>query len=77
MTLAALSTVLLQRPVWLIFVYTVVGSLFFPFVISTLLWMNTRSSLITKQFRNGTVVNVLLTLALLLYAYLGVRELVS
>ena len=77
MTLAALSTVLLQRPVWLIFVYTVVGSLFFPFVISTLLWMNTRSSLITKQFRNGTVVNVLLTLALLLYAYLGVRELAS
>lgn len=77
MTAAAISTVLLQRPVWLIFVYTVVGSLFFPFVISTLLWMNTRSSLVTRQLRNRATVNVVLTLALLLYVYLGVRELIS
>jgi Mn2+/Fe2+ NRAMP family transporter len=77
MTLAALSTVFLQRPVWLIFVYTVIGSLFFPFVIATLLWMNTRSSLITEKLRNRAAVNVILTLALLLYVYLGIRELLT
>jgi Mn2+/Fe2+ NRAMP family transporter len=76
MTLAALSTVLLQRPVWLIFLYTVVGSLFFPFVITTLLWMNTRPSLMPRELRNGVVVNLLLALALLLYAYLGLREMI-
>ena len=47
MTAASISTLLLQRPVWLIFLYTVVGSLFFPFVISTLLWLNTREALVT------------------------------
>ena len=77
MTAAALSTVFLQRPVWLIFVYTVVGSLFFPFVIATLLWLNTRAALVTPRLRNGIVVNVILALALLLYVYLGARELLA
>ena len=37
---AAISALLVRRPVWLVFAYTVVGSMFFPFVISTLLWLN-------------------------------------
>ena len=40
LTLAAISALVIRRPVWLVFAYTVVGSLFFPFVISTLLWLN-------------------------------------
>src|SRR6185503_16838497 len=40
LTLSAVSALLIQRPVWLVFVYTVVGSLFFPFVISTLIFLN-------------------------------------
>jgi hypothetical protein len=55
--------------VWLVFAYTVVGSLFFPFVISTLLWLN--NSRHARATRNGVLVNAVLGAALLLYAYLA------
>jgi Mn2+/Fe2+ NRAMP family transporter len=70
LTLAAISALVIGRPVRLIFIYTVVGSLFFPFVISTLLWMN-NSRLMPTALRNGPAVNVVLGAALLLYAYLA------
>ena len=68
---AAISALLVRRPVWLVFAYTVVGSLFFPFVISTLLWLN-NSSRIVREARNGTLVNTILGSALALYLYLAV-----
>jgi hypothetical protein len=73
-TLAAISALLLQRPVWLVFVYTVVGSLFFPFVIGTLLWLN-NSRFMPAGFRSGAAINGVLAAALGLYAYLAVRSL--
>jgi hypothetical protein len=73
LTLAALSALVIQRPVWLVFVYTIVGSLFFPFTISTLLWLN-NSRRVAGQARTGTLGNAVLTAALLLYAYLTVRS---
>jgi Mn2+/Fe2+ NRAMP family transporter len=72
LTLAAISALLIRRPVWLVFAYTVVGSLFFPFVISTLLWLN-NSRHAPSATRNGVFVNVVLSAALVLYAYLAVR----
>jgi Mn2+/Fe2+ NRAMP family transporter len=74
LTLAAISALVIQRPVWLVFAYTVVGSLFFPFVISTLLWLNNSSS-VTREIRNGALVNTALAAALVLYAYLAARAL--
>jgi Mn2+/Fe2+ NRAMP family transporter len=71
LTLASISALIVQRPVWIVFVYTVVGSLFFPFVIATLLWL-CNSAAMPAACRNGTPVNVALGLALLLYVYLGV-----
>jgi Mn2+/Fe2+ NRAMP family transporter len=73
-TLAAISALAIQRPVWLIFAYTVVGSLFFPFVISTLVWMN-NSRFMPARFRSGARINAVLAAALALYVYLGVRSL--
>ena len=70
LTLAAISALVIKRSVWLVFVYAVVGSLFFPFVISTLLWLN-NSSHTPKSLRNGATVNIVLIAALLMYAYLG------
>ena len=64
------------RPVWLIFVYTIIGAVFFPFVISTLLWMN-NSAQMRKGLRNGVAVNVVLAAALLLYVYLAYDGLVE
>lgn len=73
LALAAMSSLVVRRPVWLVFAYTVVGSLFFPFVISTLLWLNNSSRTI-RQARNGPLVNGILGAALLLYVYLAVRS---
>jgi hypothetical protein len=73
LALAAISALLVRRPVWLVFAYTVVGSLFFPFVISTLLWLN-NSSRVLRSARNGVLVNTILGSALLLYVYLAVRS---
>jgi Mn2+/Fe2+ NRAMP family transporter len=71
--LAAISALLVRRPVWLVFAYTVVGSMFFPFVISTLLWLN-NSSRVVREARNGLMVNTILGTALLLYVFLAVRS---
>jgi Mn2+/Fe2+ NRAMP family transporter len=76
LTLAAISALVIQRPVWLVFAYTVVGSLFFPFVISTLLYLN-NSAKTPRDGRNGAVVNLVLGAALVLYAYLAGRSLIA
>lgn len=70
---AALSALILGRPVWLVYAYTVVGSLFFPFVISTLLWLN-NASRAQRTAPNGIVANVVLGAALLLYVLLTVHS---
>ena len=67
---------MIRRPVWLVFAYTVVGSLFFPFVISTLLWLN-NSRHAAGETRNGVFVNVVLAAALLLYVYLATESLIA
>jgi Mn2+/Fe2+ NRAMP family transporter len=72
LTLSAISALVIQRPVWLVFVYTLVGSLFFPFVISTLLWLNNSGRLV-REAKNGVLANTVLVAALLLYGYLAVR----
>ena len=74
LTVASISALLLQRPVWLVFAYTVVGSFFFPFVIATLLWLN-NTRLLSPRLRNGAAVNGVLGAALLLYVYLAARSL--
>jgi Mn2+/Fe2+ NRAMP family transporter len=71
LALAAISALVIRRPVWLVFAYTVVGSMFFPFVISTLLWLNNARNV--RATRNGVLVNVVLTAALVLYAFLAVE----
>lgn len=76
LTLAAISSLVLSRPVWLVFAYTIVGSLFFPFVIATLLWLN-NSRLVPSGARTTTPLNLVLGAALLLYVYLGVQATLS
>jgi Mn2+/Fe2+ NRAMP family transporter len=76
LTLAAISALMIRRPVWLVYAYTIVGSLFFPYVISTLLWLN-NSHHAPAATRNSALVNGVLSAALLLYGYLAyeaVRE---
>jgi len=70
LALAAISALVIRRPVWPVFAYTVVGSMFFPFVISTLLWLN-NSRHAPGATRNSVLVNGVLGAALLLYVYLA------
>jgi hypothetical protein len=76
LTVAAISALVIRRPVWLVYAYTIVGSLFFPFVISTLLFLN-NSGHAPRSTRNSLLVNAVLVAALLLYLFLAfeaVRE---
>jgi hypothetical protein len=61
------------RPVRLVFAYTIVGSMFFPFVIITLLWLN-NSTKMPRTLRSGVAVNAVLGTALLLFGYLAVMS---
>jgi Mn2+/Fe2+ NRAMP family transporter len=76
LALAALSALVVGRPVWLVYVYTVVGSMFFPFVIATLLWLNNAAST-QRTAPNGLVANAVLSTALILYLLLAVRSIVG
>jgi hypothetical protein len=76
LTVAAASALLIQRPLWLVFAYTVVGSLFFPFVIATLLWLN-NATFMPAGARTGTLANAVLGAALVLFVYLGVRSVLA
>jgi Mn2+/Fe2+ NRAMP family transporter len=73
LTLASISALIFGRPVRLVFAYTIVGSLFFPFVICTLLWLN-NSRKIQGSLRSGVLVNSVLGAALLLFGYLAVMS---
>jgi Mn2+/Fe2+ NRAMP family transporter len=75
LTLAAISALVIRRSVWVVFVYTIIGSLFFPFVISTLLWLN--NARLTPDVRNRWVVNSVLGGALILFTYLGASALMD
>lgn len=62
-----------KQPVTIIITYTIVGALFMPFLAATLLYMNSKRDWV-GNLRNGTFTNVLLVLALLLFLYLSVTE---
>jgi len=67
---AAISAQLFGRPLKLVFAYTVVGSLFFPFVVSTLLYLN-NSNRVVRDARNGLKANAVLGAALAVYLFLA------
>jgi Mn2+/Fe2+ NRAMP family transporter len=73
LTLASISALIFGRPVRLVFAYTIVGSLFFPFVIGTLLGFN-NSKRLQGNLRAGLLVNAVLGAALILFGYLAVMS---
>ncbi|PZU44133.1 MAG: iron transporter [Arsenicicoccus sp.] len=62
------------QPVWIILAYGVLGAFFMPFLAVTLLWiLNTART--PKEWRNGPVVNVLMAICALLFAWLAATQL--
>jgi len=65
---------LVDRPVWIVLVYSVAGAMFMPFLALTLLYLNNRFSLVAGM-KNGWLINLLLCSALILFGYLCYSEL--
>ncbi|MBM3277089.1 MAG: Nramp family divalent metal transporter [Candidatus Handelsmanbacteria bacterium] len=76
LTLAPMTLLLFDKPVGNVVAYTVVGALFMPFLAGALLYMNTRRAWV-GALRNGWLAIVLLSAALLVFAYLSVNGVVE
>jgi len=62
------------RPLAVIVTYTIVGSLFVPFLAATLLYLNNRVKWTAPVPRNNWPTNALLVVILLLFAIVGGDE---
>jgi Mn2+/Fe2+ NRAMP family transporter len=73
-TLVPLPFAFLGRPLVVIITYTIVGSLFVPFLAATLLYLNNRVRWPAQVPRNHWTTNVLLAVVLLVFLVLGLEE---
>jgi Mn2+/Fe2+ NRAMP family transporter len=74
LALPPMALLALDRPVWVIRLYTVTGALFMPVLAASLLWLGSRARLV-GALRNGRLSTAVLALSLLLFAVLAAREL--
>lgn len=64
---------LMDRPIFLILLYGVLGALFMPFLAVTLLWiLNTKR--VPERWRNGWFTNSILTICAVLFISLGIYQ---
>ena len=62
------------RPIAIIVTYTIVGSLFVPFLAATLLYLNNRVKWTEPVPHNSLITNLLLVAILVLFAIVGFQE---
>jgi len=76
-TAAAIPFAFMKQPLFIIKTYTIIGSLFIPFLAATLLYLNNvRIPTNSGVNRNSMLTNAVMTLALILFAYIGLRDLI-
>jgi len=74
-TLAPIPFAFMNQPLYIIRAFTIVGSLFIPFVAATLLYLNNvHIPTSTGIQRNSKFVNAIMIFALILFALVGARE---
>lgn len=73
-TLAPLPFAFIRRPLIIIVIYTIVGSLFVPFLAATLLYLNNRVKWRAPVPRNHWTTNALLLVILAMFLVVGVQE---
>lgn len=76
-TLAPLPFAFVGRPLFIIVAYTVIGSLFIPFLAATLLYLNNRVRWASPVPRNHWSTNLLLIAILALFAAVGIQEVMN
>jgi Mn2+/Fe2+ NRAMP family transporter len=73
-TLAPLPFAFIRRPLVIIVTYTIVGSLFVPFLAATLLYLNNRVRWTAPVPRNHWTTNALLVVILAMFLVVGAQE---
>jgi Mn2+/Fe2+ NRAMP family transporter len=73
-TLAPLPFAFTRSPLFIIITYTIVGSMFVPFLAATLLYLNNRVKWAAPIPRNHWTTNVLLVVILALFVVVGAQE---
>ena len=64
-----------NEPVAIVIIYASLGALFMPFLAITLLWLlNLR---VPREFRSGLLSNAILGVSLLIFLYVGAREIIG
>jgi hypothetical protein len=76
-TLAPLPFAFMRSPLFIIITYTIVGSMFVPFLAATLLYLNNRVRWTAPIPRNHWTTNVLLVVILALFVVVGVQEIAN
>ena len=65
------------RPIQIVITYTIVSSLFVPFVAATLLYLNNRVPWTGPVPKNSWITNLLLIAILVLFAFVGAQEVIG
>jgi Mn2+/Fe2+ NRAMP family transporter len=73
LALPPMVLLVLDRPVWVIKLYTLTGGLFMPFLAASLLWLTTRRSLM-GELRTGKLGIAAMTAALALFVAIAARQ---
>lgn len=76
LALPPMAILFLDRPIWVIKVYTLTGGLFMPLLAGSLLCLNSRRRLV-GDLRNGFFAASTLVLALLLFAAIAARQILD
>ena len=76
-TLAPMPFAFIRRPLFIIVTYTIVGSLFIPFLAATLLHLNNRVTWSAAVPHNRWTTNALLFLILALFVGVGMQEIIN
>ncbi|MBC7368572.1 MAG: Nramp family divalent metal transporter [Undibacterium sp.] len=77
MALSSVPFAFTQRPLFVIVAFTVIGSLFIPFVAATLLYLNFRVPFSDPSRRNRPITNAVLVLVLVAFVAVGALEIAA
>lgn len=77
MACAAVPVAFLDRPLFIVLVFTILGSLFIPFLAATLLYLNNRVAFAPPLRTNRLATNLILTLIILLFLIVGALEIMG
>ena len=77
LTLVPMPFAFTGRPIVIIVTYTIVGSLFVPFLAATLLYLNNRVNWSANVGRNHWATNIVLVAILVLFAVVGAQEVIN